>query len=194
LRASALIKNETKYRAFMKSQIFCVILALSSTQEVIAASPEKAAGEIVGKIDALTMALFLHEANAAYAKGDFGEARRKFQWLAERGNPEAQLGLGTIYEEGKEVPRKYEEAMVWYSMAARQGSAQAQVRLARMYFFGRHVPQDNFLAYVWLYLAAAQGNETGRRNRDKVAELMSHEQLEEARKLALEWMGKYNKQ
>jgi len=178
----------------MRSQIFGIFLFLGSLQGVIAADPEKAVGEVVEKIGELTTVLFLSEANTAYAKGDFEGARKKFQWLAERGNPEAQLGLGSLYEEGIGMPRNYEQAINWYSKAAKQGFAQAQVRLARMYYFGRHVRQDNFLAYIWLTLAAEQGDETGRRNRDKVAKLMRSEQVAEAQKLASEWMVQYNKQ
>ncbi len=178
----------------MRSQILGVILYLGSLQGVLAANPEKVAGAVVEKIDALTMELFLHDANTDYIKGDFEGARKKFQWLAERGNPEAQLGLGTLYEEGKWTPRNYEEAVKWYSSAAKQGLARAQVRLARMYYFGRYVRQDNFLAYIWLTLAAEQGDETGRRNRDKVANLMSPVQVAEAWELASEWMGQYNNQ
>lgn len=178
----------------MRFLIIFVILFLGSLQGVIAVNPKKAAGEVVEKIDALATELFLHDANTAYVKGDFEGARRKFQWLAERGSPEAQLGLGTLYEEGIGTPRNYEEAVNWYSRAAKQGFAQAQVRLARMYYFGRHVRQDNFLAYIWLTLAAAQGDETGRRNRGKVAKLMTPEQVEGAQELANEWMELYNNQ
>ena len=178
----------------MSSHILGVILFLGSLQGVVAANPQKAAGEVVEKIDILTTELFLHDANIAYEKGDFEEAREKFQWLAERGSPDAQLGLGTLYEEGKGSPRNYEEATHWYSRAAKQGLARAQVRLARMYYFGRYVRQDNFLAYIWLTLAAQQGDETGRHNRDKVAELMSPEQVAEAQELASEWMEQYNNQ
>jgi TPR repeat protein len=178
----------------MRSQIFGVILFLGSLQGVIAANPQKAAGEVVEKIDTLTTELFLHDANIAYEKGDFEAAREKFQWLAERGSPDAQLGLGTLYEEGKGSPRNYEEAINWYAKAAKQGLARAQVRLARMYYFGRHVRQDNFLAYIWLTLAADQGDETGRRNRDKVAKLMSPEQIAEAKELAGRWVAQYNNQ
>jgi TPR repeat protein len=178
----------------MRSQIFGAILFVGSLQGVIAANPQKAAGDVVEKIDALTTELFLHDANTAYEKGDFAAAREKFQWLAERGSPEAQLGLGALYEEGKGPLRNYEEATNWYSRAAKQGLARAQVRLARMYYFGRHVRQDNFLAYIWLTLAAEQGDETGRRNRDKVAKLMSLEQVAEAQELASEWVVQYNNQ
>ena len=176
----------------MKSLMFA-ILATCAAPTAVALGPNEAAGEIAEKIDDLSVQLFLRDADTAYADGKFTEARNKFNWLAERGSPEARLALGVMYEEGKGVEQDYEKAFDWYQQAARQGFAPAQLRLARTYYFGRHVRQDNFLAYVWASLAASQGDEIGRRNRDKIGKLMSGPQVSSAQQLAGEWAEKYNK-
>lgn len=170
--------------------IFSLVMALPAP----AAKVDKAAGDVAARIDELSIRLFLHDADTAYADKNYSEARTKFRWLADRGNPEARLVLGIMHEESQGVSRDYEKAFNWYLKAARQGFAPAQLRLARMYYFGRHVRQDNFLAYVWLSVAALQGDETARQNRDKLVKLMDSEEASSAKMLAREWAGKYNTQ
>jgi len=48
---------------------------------------------------------------AAYKRGDYKNAFRKFEKLAEQGNPLAQNELGIMYEKGKGVPQDYTQAV-----------------------------------------------------------------------------------
>ncbi len=65
------------------------------------------------------------EGLSAYKSGDSETALKEFKALAEQGNAMAQNNLGTIYEEGKVVPKDYAEAFNWYKKAAEQGLAEA---------------------------------------------------------------------
>jgi hypothetical protein len=53
------------------------------------------------------------------------------------------------------------------------------------------VPRDIVLAHMWSSLAAAQGHKSAQENRDNAAELMTPNQIAEARRLAREWMAKH---
>jgi len=74
----------------------------------------------------------LEDGEAAYNRWDYVEALRLLRPLAERGNAEAQLKLGYIYE-GEEESRDpftdYEEAAKWLRRAADQGNPEAQTEL-----------------------------------------------------------------
>jgi TPR repeat protein len=59
-----------------------------------------------------------------------------------------------------------------------------------MYFEGKGVPQYFVLSHMWLNLAATQGFDDADDERDDVADEMSHEQIAEAQKLAIEWKPK----
>ena len=88
------------------------------------------------------------ESLAAYHRGDYATALRGFHPLAEQGHVEAQFALGSIYFQGKGVPKDAAEAVKWYRRAAEQGLAIAQARLGEMYFLGVGVPQNYLRAHV----------------------------------------------
>jgi TPR repeat protein len=58
-----------------------------------------------------------------------------------------------------------------------------------MYHRGDGVPQDYVQAHMWANLAAAQGNEDARGARDVIAFMMTPSQIEEAQRLAREWLA-----
>ena len=76
-----------------------------------------------------------------------------------------------------------------YRLAAEQGDAEAQSNLGNRYANGTGVPQDYVQAYMWFNLAAAQGDEGARDNRNRVADMMTPAQIEEAQRLAREWLA-----
>ena len=76
------------------------------------------------------------DAIAAYDKGDYATALRRFRLLAEQGNASAQSNLGLMYYNGQGVPQDYAAAAAWYRKAAEQGNAGGQFNLALMYFTG----------------------------------------------------------
>jgi len=132
-----------------------------------------------------------------YSNGDgvLHDAKKAEKWIrnaAEHGSAAAQNHLGVMYHhgEGAHVRQDYKEAASWYRKAAEQGNALGQSNLGEMYSYGWGVPQHYILAHMWLNLAAAQGNERARKERDIVAERMTHEQIAEAQELAREWKPK----
>jgi TPR repeat protein len=98
------------------------------------------------------------EAKSAYDRGDYKEAVRLFNLLAEKGNAKAQMWLGNMYIGGQGVPQDYQEALRWYRKAAEQGDAQALFNLGTMYENGEGIPQDYEEALRWYRKAAEQDN------------------------------------
>ncbi|MCU1298045.1 MAG: Sel1 domain protein repeat-containing protein [Acidobacteriaceae bacterium] len=82
------------------------------------------------------------------------------QTQADANDSEAQLALGTAYEDGNGVPQSDKEAVKWYRAAAEQGNAKAQNRLGLMFRSGLGVDQDKTEAVNWYRKAARQKNAT----------------------------------
>ncbi|WP_426422560.1 hypothetical protein [Bradyrhizobium genosp. A] len=93
------------------------------------------------------------------------EAARRYKLAADRGDAEAQLDLGKMYEAGRGgLPSDPQEAARFYKLAADQGYAEAQVQLAYMYENGNVLPKDLRQAARLYRLAADQGNAAGQSN------------------------------
>jgi S1-C subfamily serine protease len=76
---------------------------------------------------------------------------------AERGDPDAQFNLGSMYYRGDGVPKDPSKAVKWYLKAAEQGDSDAQYFLGVLYYNGLGVAKDNVEAYKWWLLSSAQG-------------------------------------
>jgi TPR repeat protein len=94
----------------------------------------------------------------AYDAGRFEEARSTWAPLAEAGDPEAQAGLGLLYDLGQGVPRDAAKAYSWYKRAADAGLARALFNVAVMHDSGTGVPRDTAQAATWYARAAARGH------------------------------------
>src|SRR5260370_7946641 len=57
---------------------------------------------------------------------------------ANSGDPEAQFGLGVVYQQGLGVDKSEYEAMRWYRFAANSGPTEAQNNLAYLYKTASH--------------------------------------------------------
>jgi TPR repeat protein len=117
--------------------------------------------------------------------GNYSEAIRIFQKLADAGDSEGEFYLGEMYDEGKGVSQDYEEAEKWYRKSADQNYLLAQTNLGYMYLrIGKIFP-----GYVWLNIAASNmppgrlRDETTK-NRDLAANHMTSAQIVEAQRLA----------
>ena len=116
---------------------------------------------------------------------DYKEAVKWYRLAAEQGEASAQSNLGVMYGKGQGVLQDYKEAVRLYRLAAEQGYAKAQSNLGTMYRTGHGVLQDYVRAHMWYNLAsAAGGSEYGTTNRDKVAKLMTPQQIEKAQEMA----------
>jgi len=58
-----------------------------------------------------------------------------------------------------------------------------------MYAKGQGVRLDDVAAHMWLNIAAAQGHENARKDLDIVAGEMTSSEIEEAQRLAREWLA-----
>jgi len=92
------------------------------------------------------------------------ESIKELRARAEQGDADAQSNLGLKYYNGRDVPRDYAEALLWFRRAAEQGNASGQNSLGWMYMNGKGVPQDYAEALRWYRKAAEQGNASGQNN------------------------------
>jgi TPR repeat protein len=125
------------------------------------------------------------------------EAAKWFRLAAEQGEVLAERYLGYMYANGQGVARDDKEAVKWYGRAAEHGDADAQAGLAAMYSAARGTSQNYVQAHKWFSVAASRYPASERvkraqaiRNSERLAEKMSHSQVEEAKRLAREWQPK----
>jgi len=110
--------------------------------------------------------------------------------LAKRGDATAQFVIGWIYYFGEGVSQDYTKAFQWFSKAAKRNHSIAQTFLGSMYKKGRGVDIDCVQADFWFNVAASS-EEIARESRAEMEKNMSPEQIEQARTLAREWLGKH---
>lgn len=116
-------------------------------------------------VQAAALAGPLEDGKAAYdGRHDYQAALKLLQPLATQGNPEAQLYVGVMYENGQGVKKSYAQAMKWYRKAALKGNVFAQHNLGAMYFNGAGVKKNYTEAAKWLRKAAEQGNSDAQDN------------------------------
>jgi tetratricopeptide (TPR) repeat protein len=91
----------------------------------------------------------------AYEKGDYKRAMAEWQSAADRTDPDAEFGLGSLYEVGAgDLKQNYKQADYWYRKAADQGHVEAQYRLALIWAVGGDdFAADLAEAYKWVGLA-----------------------------------------
>ena len=124
---------------------------------------------------------------------DYAQALNWYRKAADQGNAQGQIAIGYLYRLGKGVLQDYVESVKWYRLAAEQGNANAQYVLGSNYHAGRGVPQDNVQAHMWLNLAAAQGRFAAGEFRNGIAADMTPQEIEEAQRLAREWIAAHPK-
>jgi len=83
---------------------------------------------------------------------------------AKAGNSQAMYELGWDYQNGKGVPKDYQQAVAWYRKAAEAGNALGMTNLGHMYEDGYGVDQDYKQALTWYRKAAEAGDTRGMNN------------------------------
>lgn len=106
----------------------------------------------------------LNEGLAAYDKADYATAQKELAPLAEKGNAQAQVRVGKIFNLGQGIPPDKKEAAKWFHLAAQQGLAEAQGALGYLCLVGEGVSQNSDLALEWTRKAAQQGDATAQFN------------------------------
>lgn len=76
---------------------------------------------------------------------------------ADQGLPEANVSLGGMYWDGREVEKNKFKAVSRFRIAAALGDPEGQHKLCLSYYFGEGVLQDYSQARVYCLLAAKQG-------------------------------------
>jgi len=109
-------------------------------------------------------------------------------WLnraAEKGNIEAMLELGVLYQKIDTLENAPQLALYWFEKAAMAGSAVGQYNLAHIYMDGGQIAVDLPKAYIWMSLSDATGNPVAAAEVAKLkASLSSQEILAAQEKLA----------
>ncbi len=124
---------------------------------------------------------------AAFDKGDYVRAMAEWTSAADRGDPDAEFGLGMLYERGEgELRQSYKEADRWYQKAADHDHVGAEYRLALIWSAGT----DNFAAdyveaYKWILLASERGLATD--VKAQLERVLDRRQMAEGQKRAASW-------
>lgn len=95
-------------------------------------------------------------------------------------HPHANFLLSIMYQNGYGVEQDMRKSFNYAEKAAYQGHARAQFSLASKYLNGNGSSQDYYKAYAWSNLAASQIDDAIE-FRDTLAEMMTQEQIHQAR-------------
>jgi uncharacterized protein len=125
--------------------------------------------------------------SAAFERGDYVRAMAEWASAAERGDPDAEFGLGMLYERGDgELKQDYKKAAQWYEKAAVHDNIGAEYRLALISAAGSDdFPADLVEAYKWVLLASEKGLATD--VKAQLAKVLDSAQIAEAEKHAAAW-------
>ena len=115
-----------------------------------------------------------------------------YQELAMRGDANAQYNLGLIYKDGKGVSQDYRKAFYWFQEASKRGNTNAQYNLGLMYVLEKGVPKDFVTAYAYLSLAVFNGNKSAVKLKNKLAGVMSSDQIAKAQRISFQISQKIN--
>lgn len=117
--------------------------------------------------------------------------------LALKGNPTAQLYVGTAYRKGQDVLKSNEDARRWIRRSANQGEAAAQLAMGDIVV--ESIKNSSLFeieplistAYMWYELAAKKGNKRARNELAFLEDLSSENHLTgaiaEGKSLYLNW-------
>jgi hypothetical protein len=105
----------------------------------------------------------MRELGLKYLTGDEVEARDidGARWLiraAYRNDAEGQYWLGTLYAQGRGLPKDTAQAIHWYEAAAAQGNARAMHNLGAGYYDGWDGQKNLAEAVKWFQAASEHGN------------------------------------
>ena len=116
---------------------------------------------------------------------------KKLKKSAEQGIAESQYNLGNMYYHGQGVTQDYKQAVYWWQKSAEQGYVGAQLNLGLMYAYGLGVIEDYVTARMWFNIS---GNpREASEEIDKLSKRMTPQQIEEAQRMAREWVEKFEK-
>jgi len=115
------------------------------------------------------------------------EAVNELRSRAEAGDGKAQFYLGRAFYNGQGLPQDFQQAESWFRKAADKKSSGGHFFLGIMYRDGKNVPQDAVLAYALFTLATAEGHTLSNGHRDRLALVMTSDEIAEAQSIARKW-------
>ncbi|MFO8025027.1 tetratricopeptide repeat protein [Thiohalophilus sp.] len=100
----------------------------------------------------------LEEGRQAYEASNYEQARKLWEPLAAKNDPDALFNIGLLYMQGKGVKQDARTAMEWFKQAAQYGSVDAAYNLGMLYADGRGVYPSPKDAIYWWRQAAEVGH------------------------------------
>jgi TPR repeat protein len=134
--------------------------------------------------------LFRFFSGLKHIKKEEIDALKTLREQAEQGDPQAQFDWGQKHFDGLGMAQNYPEAAKWFRKAAEQHHAKAQSALGMMLYLGRGLEPDPVEAYKWLQLSAEQNNASALHAREKAANHLSRDQIDEAVRQADRFLNK----
>jgi class 3 adenylate cyclase len=123
---------------------------------------------------------------------NYTEAIRWYTMAANNGNSGAQFNLAMIFEEGRGTPVNLQKAFYWCTKAADQGEVAAQYNLGLFLAEGKGCHEDLIQSHMWFSLASMRGDKDALSNRNTLAKRLKPQELNESKKLALEWIAQHS--
>lgn len=109
---------------------------------------------------------------------------------ADKGHVEATYQVGLAYLSGLGTLQNYRSALEYFTKSAELGHMEAEYRLGLLYRDGLATPPNKEIAYIWLNIAAARGHEDALLFRDKLAAVMSSQELHRAQEASAQTNAK----
>ena len=113
------------------------------------------------------------------------------QWYrksAEQGYVRAQHAIAVLYQKGQGIEQDYAKARYWYWIASNQNYAPSQYNLGLFYAAQTgDLEVDLIQAYMWLAISARNGFTQANKYGQELINLMTRQELEEAKSLARNW-------
>ena len=97
------------------------------------------------------------QANDAYQKGDYAQARAIWLHLADGGDGQAMNNIGVLFDLGQGVDLDEGRALYWYARSASAGHPSGMSNYGRMLEQGRGIDANAEEAARWFDLAAREG-------------------------------------
>jgi hypothetical protein len=97
-------------------------------------------------------------AYTAYKEKNYEKAFNLYYKLANRGDTEAQMCLGILYQFGEGILQNSTEAAKWVDLSAEKGDAEAEFNLGTIYYQGKCVNANYDQGVEWLKSSAKKGH------------------------------------
>jgi len=101
------------------------------------------------------------KAYAAYKAGNYQEAQKIWQGLADKGHTTAMINLANMFQQGQGVTEDQRHALTYVEKAAELGDKRAQYKLGMAYESGIILKRNIEQAAYWLKKSAENGSPDG---------------------------------